>query len=204
MRDDDFYASGWPSVINTSPLDLLPRKKGFVGPTFSLSNRLKRVVWKLTWLLAARWTPPPLRRWRIFVLRLFGAQVSWQAFVYSNVEIWAPWNLTIEDYGSLGRGVNCYNIAPVCIGKRAVVSQGAYLCTGSHDYRDPEFPLIAKPITVGRRAWVCADAFVGPGVAVGDGAILAARGAAFDNLAPWTISRGNPAVVLHQRPVIDD
>jgi len=85
-----------------------------------------------------------------------------------------------------------------------VVSQGAYLCTGSHDYRDPEFPLIAKPITVGRRAWVCADAFVGPGVAVGDGAILAARGAAFDNLAPWTISRGNPAVVLHQRPVIDD
>ena len=179
-------------------------QKGFVGPTFSLSNRLKRVVWKLTWLLAARWTPPPLRRWRIFVLRLFGAQVSWQAFVYSSVEVWAPWNLTIEDYGSLGRGVNCYNIAHVCIGKRAVVSQGAYLCTGSHDYRDPEFPLIAKPITVGRRAWVCADAFVGPGVAVGDGAILAARGAAFDNLAPWTISRGNPAVVLHQRPVIED
>jgi putative colanic acid biosynthesis acetyltransferase WcaF len=204
MRNDDFYAGEMPSMTRTSPLDLLPRRRGFVGPTFSLSNRLKRVVWKLTWLLAARWTPPPLRRWRILVLRLFGAQVSWQAFVYSNVEVWAPWNLTIEDYGSLGPGVNCYNIAPVCIGQRAVVSQGAYLCTGSHDYRDPEFPLIAKPITVGRRAWVCAGAFVGPGVVVGDGAILAARGAAFANLAPWTISRGNPAVVLHQRPVIDD
>ena len=190
-------------MTSTSPLDLLPRKKGFVGPTFSLSNRLKRAAWQLTWLLAARWTPPPFRRWRIFVLRLFGAQVSWQAFVYSNVEIWAPWNLAIDDYGSLGRGVNCYNIAPVRIGKRAVVSQGAYLCTGSHDYRDPEFPLVAKPITVGQRAWVCADAFVGPGVSVGDGAILAARGAAFDSLAPWTISRGNPAAFLCKRPVID-
>ena len=189
---------------HTRSLDLLPRKKGFVGPTFSLSNRLKRVAWKVTWLLAARWTPPPFRRWRILILRLFGAQVSWQAFVYSNVEIWAPWNLTIEDYGSLGRGVNCYNIAPVCIGKRAVVSQGVYLCTGSHDYREPDYPLIAKPITVGRRAWVCADAFVGPGVAVGDGAILAARGVAFDNLAPWTISKGNPAIVLRSRSVLED
>jgi len=185
-------------------LDLLARKKGFVGPTFSLSNRLRRAAWKATWLLAARWTPPPFCRWRILLLRLFGAKVSWQAFVYSSVDIWAPWNLVIEDHGSLGPGVNCYNIAPVRIGPRAVVSQGAWLCTGTHDYRDPDFALTARPITVGRRAWVCAGAFVGPGVSVGDGAILAARGVAFDSLAPWTISRGNPAVVLHKRAVIDD
>ena len=191
-------------MINNNPLDLLPRKKGFVGPTFILSNRLKRAAWKLTWLLAARWTPPLFHRWRVLVLRLFGAKVSWKAVIYPSVNVWAPWNLSVEDYGSLGPGVKCYNIAPIKLSERAIVSQGAYLCTGSHDYRDPEFLLTAKPITIGRRAWVCADAFVGPGVVVGDGAILAARGAAFKNLAPWTISRGNPAVVIHTRPVIND
>lgn len=197
-------AGDMPSAVETGQLGLLANKKGFVGPTFSLSNRLARLAWKVTWLLLARWTPPPFRRWRVLVLRLFGAQVAWTASIYSNVEVWAPWHLTVENYASLGRGVNCYNIAPVRLCERAVVSQGTYLCTGSHAYRDPQFPLIAKPITIGRRAWVCADAFVGPGVTVGEGAILAARGVAFEHLAPWTIFRGNPAIVAGKRQVIED
>lgn len=185
-------------------LEILPRKIGFKGPTFSLKNRTKRLVWKLVWFLAARWTPPAARIWRITLLRLFGARVSRKAQVYPDVEIWAPWNLSIDDYGSLGRGVVCYNIAPIRIGARAVVSQRAHLCTGSHDYLDPAFPLTARPITIGRRAWVCASAFVGPGVTVGDGAILAATGMAHRNLEPWSIYSGNPAAFLSKRPVIHD
>lgn len=185
-------------------MDLLNNKQGFVGPTFTISNRLKRAVWQFLWLIAARWTPPPLHRWRIFLLRLFGAQVSWKAYIYPNVEIWAPWNLCVEDYGTLARGVVCYNIAPVKIETRAVVSQGAYLCTGTHDYRDSAFPLIAKPINIGVRAWVCANAFVGPGVTISEGAILAAAGVAFRNLEAWTIYVGNPATPQRSRPIIVD
>lgn len=175
-----------------------------MGPTFSMSNRMKRITWQLVWFVAAKWTPPPFHRWRVFLLRIFGAQVSWKAYVYPNVEIWAPWNLSIEDYGTLARGVVCYNIAKVKICARAVVSQGAHLCTGTHDYRDSMFPLIARPIHVGRRAWVCADAFVGPGVTVADGAILAAAGVAFRDLDAWTIYVGNPATPERLRPVIVD
>jgi len=200
----DASKSAPPGVLPSCQLDLVSNKKGFTGPTFSLSNRMKRTAWKLFWLLSARWTPPPLHRWRILMLRLWGAKVSWHAAVYPSVHIWAPWQLTMEDYGSLGPGVRCYNIAPIHIGQRAIVSQGVYLCTGTHDYRDPEFPLTARPIAVDRRAWVCADAFVGPGVVVGEGAILAARGVAFDSLAPWTVFRGNPAAVVRKRPVIED
>lgn len=184
--------------------NLASTKKGFVGPSFSLANRLRRLLWQLTWLLAARWTPPPFHRWRIFVLRFFGAKVSWKAYVYSSAEIWAPWNLTIDDYGTLARGVTCYNIAPVTIGNRTVVSQGAQLCTGTHEYRDPDFPLISRPITIGRRAWICANAFVGPGVNVGDGVVLAAASVAFRDLDAWTVYVGNPASVIRQRPVIED
>lgn len=138
------------------------------------------------------------------LLRAFGADVDWSAYVYPDVFIWAPWNLTIRARGTLGRKVTCYNIALVSLGNRAVVSQGAHLCTGTHDYRDPEFPLEARPIVIGRRAWVCAGSFVGPGVTVGDGAVLAAAGAAFRDLTPWTIYLGNPAVVQGARPPIHD
>lgn len=189
-------------VLKADQLDVIAHKKGFSGPTFTLKNRVKRVVWKLAWLLTARWTPPPFHRWRVLVLRLFGAKVSWRAAVYPSVEVWAPWNLTIDDYGSLGPGVRCYNIAPIKLCERAIVSQGGYLCTGTHDFRDPEFPLTAEPITIGQRAWICADAFVGPGVVVGEGAILAARGVAFDHLQAWSIYKGNPAMLARQRPMI--
>lgn len=185
-------------------LDLLKNKAGFTGPTFSVGNRLNRLLWSVAWLFLARWTPPPAHRVRIALLRAFGARVSWRAYVYPNVEIWAPWNLSIEDYGTLARGVVCYNIAPISIGVRAVVSQRVHLCTGSHNYLDPAFPLTAKPISIGKRAWVCANAFVGPGVTVGNGAILAAAGMAHCDLAPWSIYSGNPAKLLRTRPEIYD
>ena len=109
-----------------------------------------------------------------------------------------------ESVGTLGPGVTAYNIAPISLGAKAVVSQHANLCTGTHDHRHPAFPLYARPIHVGSRAWICAHAFVGPGVTVGDGAVLAACGVAFSHMAPWTVYRGNPAQVHSQRAPIHE
>ncbi len=187
-----------------SDFDLIENKEGFVGPTFNLSNRISRLIWQSVWLLAARWTPVSLHRWRIFLLRLFGASISYRAYVYPSVNIWAPWNLKMDDYATLAAGVNCYNIAKVNMKKRAIVSQFAYLCTGTHDYRDRAFPLFAKPIEIGERAWICTSAFVGPGVTVGDGVVLAAASVAFKNLESWHVYVGNPAVVQSARPMIVD
>jgi putative colanic acid biosynthesis acetyltransferase WcaF len=184
--------------------NLIPDKIGFVGPSFRLMNRVRRLFWQISWIIFAIWTPPFFHKWRIFLLRVFGAEVSWKAYIYSNVKIWAPWNLTVADFGTLGPGVVCYNIAPIFIGIKAVVSQGAELCTGTHDYRHPTFPLVAKPISIGRRAWVCANALIGPGVSVGEGAVLGAAGVAFYNLESWTIYIGNPATLVQQRPFIED
>jgi putative colanic acid biosynthesis acetyltransferase WcaF len=185
-------------------MELLSNKKGFTGPSFSISNRVKRIVWQIAWFLTARWTPPPLHRWRILIIRLFGGNVSWKAYVYPNVDIWAPWELKMAEYATLGRGVICYNIAPISLAERAVVSQGAFLCTGTHQYNHPDFPLMAKPIEIGIRAWICANSFIGPGVVVADGAILGAGGVTFRNLEAWSIYVGNPAQLQHMRPVIID
>jgi putative colanic acid biosynthesis acetyltransferase WcaF len=105
----------------------------------------------------------------------------------------------MDDHACLGRQVDCYNVALVYLGPRALISQGAYLCTASHDYRDQDFPLTCAPITVEAGAWVAAQSFIGPGVTVGEGAVLGARGVATKNLKPWTVCAGNPAVFIKDR-----
>ena len=169
------------------------------GPSFSLANRVTRLVWIIVWLLAARWTPKPLNRWRCFLARCFGARVAPGAMIYGSVRIWLPANLEIGAGSSLGPGVNCYCMGPIRIGRNTVVSQGAHLCAGTHDFRDPYFQLQTRPIHIGDRVWIAAEAFVGPGCTVPDGVVLGARGCASGRLTPWTIYAGNPARPIGER-----
>lgn len=164
------------------------------GASFTLRNRLYRLIWILIWKSFASWTPPAFRRWRIALLRFFGAEIHWTAQIYSSCEIWYPPNLLMEEFSCLGPRVRCYNIAPIRIGSRSIVSQGAFLCTGSHNYRDENFQLIASSINIGSHVWIAAEAFVGPGIKVGDRAVLGARGVAFRDLNAGKIYIGNPAV----------
>lgn len=184
----------------TEPLDATERDPFAGAPTFSLGNRIERVAFALVWLLFARWTPPQARRWRNWLLRRFGATLAPSANVYPSARIWLPRNLTMQDYSALGPGVICYSMAPIRLGRHVVVSQGAHLCCGTHGIREPQFQLRAFPIEIGDDAWIAAEAFVGPGVTVGAGAVLAARAAAFSDLADWTVYRGNPAQRLKPRP----
>jgi putative colanic acid biosynthesis acetyltransferase WcaF len=87
----------------------------------------------------------------------------------------------------------------VTIGEKVTISQRAHLCAGTHDHTDPAMPLRKPPIEVGDQAWVCADAFVGPGVAVGEGAVVGARAVAVGDVEAWTIVAGNPARVVGKR-----
>ncbi len=185
----------------SSPLIVGDSNDPFKGaPSFPFKHRLIRVLWNLVWGLLASWTPAPMHRWRIFLLRLFGAKVSWSAFVYGSTRVWYPPNLYVEESAALGPGVICYTMAKIRIERYAVVSQRAHLCCGSHDIQTPSFQLIARPITIRANSWVCAEAFVGPGVTVGTGAVLAARAVAFRNLEPWRVYTGNPAVAGKLRP----
>lgn len=140
-----------------------------------------------------------MHAWRRFLLRLFGAKIGQKAHPYPSSRIWAPWNLEMGDSSCLADAVNCYCVAKVSIGANTTVSQYSYLCTASHDYTDPEMPLVVAPITIGEKAWITADVFVGPGVTIGDGAVVTARSSVFSDIEPWVVARGNPAVVFKPR-----
>ncbi len=137
--------------------------------------------------------------WRGFLLRSFGARIDRTARIYGSVRVWYPPNLSVGRNAVIGPGAICYSMAPLEIGDDAVVSQRAHLCAGSHDIDDPHFQLVVRPIVIGPKAWVAAEAFVGPGVEIGEGAVLGARGVTVKSLMPWTVYVGNPARTVRKR-----
>lgn len=169
------------------------------GPAFSFANKLERLAWRLTWLLLARFTPPGLAAWRRVLLRLFGARIGRGAKVYGSVRIWLPRHLELGEGVLVGAGAELYNQGHIAIGPYCVISQRAFLCASTHRVADPDFALVLRPIVLGRGCWVAAEAFVGPGVTMGDGAVLAARGALFEGAETMGIYRGNPAIKLGER-----
>ena len=168
----------------------------------SVRNRVGRVIWFWVWLILYRPSPAPLHAWRRFLLRMFGATVEKHAHPYPGARIFAPWNLTMREASCLANGVDCYCVAPVELGPYSTVSQNSYLCTASHDFRDPAMPLVIAPIVIGADAWVAADAFVGPGVTVGEGAVVSARTSVVRDVEPWTVVAAAALRVVGSRAVV--
>ena len=119
--------------------------------------------------------------------------------VYAGAKIWAPWNLIMGKNSCLSSDVDCYNVDIVLIGSNVVVSQKAYLCTASHEITHVTYPLIVSPIIIKDQAWIAADAFVGMGVTIGEGAVVGARSVVTKNVEPWTVVGGNPARFIKNR-----
>jgi len=157
-----------------------------------------RVLWDLAHPLFAL-SPRPFWGWRRVLLRRFGAHVGHDVHIYPTALISIPWNLSIGDESAVGERAILYALGPITIGRRATISQGAHLCAGTHDYRAPTMPLLKRPIAIGDESWVCADAFIGPGVTVGQRTIVGARAVVMKSFGPSLVLGGNPARVLKAR-----
>jgi len=171
----------------------------------SRKNQVIRLLWTVTWAILARPLPRSVGSgWKRMLLRLFGAKIDKTAVVYSTARVYYPANLVMGRYSCLASDVDCYNVAPITIGDNTTISQGAYLCTASHDITDPLNPLITAPIVIEDQTWVAAHAFIGMGVTIGQGAVVGARAAVFKDVAPWTVVGGNPAKFLKNRVIKND
>lgn len=159
-----------------------------------------RMLWAAVYPLF-RLSPRPFWAWRAMMLRMFGANVGSNVHVYPTVRIMIPWNLTLGDFSAVGDRAILYALGPVSIGERATVSSYAYLCAGSHNWRDPSMPLTKPEITIGSDSWICTGAFIGPAVRVGDNSIIGACAVVVRNVEPGTLVAGNPAREVGRREV---
>lgn len=168
-------------------------------------NFIKRIAWTFVNKTIFRiLISSQLRYIRNIILRLFGAKIPLSSLVYPSCDIWGPWNLVVGKNSCIGPNTRIYNRGKIIIGDNAVVSQGTYLCTASHDIADPKHSVVIKPIMIENRAWVAADAFVCMGITIGEGAVVGARAAVFKDVEPWTVVGGNPAKVIKKREIKDN
>lgn len=171
---------------------------------YSVREQFARVLWMLATPLF-RYSPNVFFRWRTFLLKLFGAKVGRHVHVYRTAQIQFPWKLTIGDWSAIGPDARVYNLGQLTVGESVTISQYAHLCGGSHDYKKSSMDLEKCDIVIQDFAWIAADAYVGPKVHVGEGAVVGARAVVTKDVPAWTIVAGNPAesVGLRNEPSKD-
>lgn len=168
----------------------------------TLGSKVRRAIWNIVAAILFRPFGTKLfRPWRLFLLRLFGANVSAGSEVYASAKIWAPWNLTMEKGSNIGPHAIVYNQAMVTLEEDACVSQYVTLCTAGHTFdtiNNAESGLLVAPIRIERGAWIGMQAFVGMGVLIGTRAVVGACTCVFKDVEDWTIVGGNPAQVIRK------
>ncbi len=166
---------------------------------WSRREQLLRLAWGVAYCLVFRLT---FHNWygiRAALVRAFGGKLGGNVRFRRTVRIEIPWNLDIAQDVSIGDEVILYSLGPIRIGARTFISQYAHLCAGTHDFTRSDYPLLRPPITIGEDCWIATDAFVGPGVTIGDRTVLGARASAFSDLPPDVVAVGNPAKILRPR-----
>lgn len=181
-----------PAVDETG--QLLPE-----ASPWSFRENLLRAVWMVLGRPLFRLS---FHNWygvRRLLLRVFGARVGRGVRIRPSAYVEIPWNIELRDGCIIGDHAILYSLGKITVGERAIVSQYAHLCAGTHDHTDRRFPLIRDPIEIGPDAWIGADAFVGPNVHIGRLSVLGARASAYKDLEPRTVYVGNPARALKRR-----
>jgi putative colanic acid biosynthesis acetyltransferase WcaF len=160
------------------------------------ASRPKEAAWlAIKWLFFQTTLPwPP--SFRSTLLRLFGAQFGQGVVIRANVNISFPWHLHIGDHVWIGEDVMILSLAQVTIESHVCISQRTFLCTGSHDYKKETFDLITRPITLRQGSWIAAQAFIAPGVEVGQGSVVSAGSIVTSSVPDHTVVRGNPATKI--------
>ncbi len=162
-------------------------------PNFRGRSAVAVQLWWIAQAVLIHPSPQIMYGWRRMVLRLFGARIGRNVRVRPSIRVTFPWKVEIGDDSWIGDGVELYSLGEIRIGRNAVVSQGSYLCAGTHDYRDPTFAIEARPIVIGDQAWVAAQSFVAPGVTIGQGAVVGARSLVLKDVPAGMVAMGHPA-----------
>lgn len=175
-------------------------KLEFVSP-WTFRQNVARALWMVVAKCLFRLSFHNWYGWRRLLLRLFGAKVGRSVRVRPTAHIEIPWNIDLREGAVIGDYAILYSLGPITVGKRAVVSQYAHLCAGTHDYHYRDFPLIRPPIVIGDDAWIAADAFVGPNVTVGARSVIGARSSVFNDIPSDVVAVGNPAKPVKARRI---
>ena len=156
-------------------------------------------LWWIVQFTLFSWSPQIFYLFRVWLLRLFGARVGRGVLIRPSARITYPWKLVIGDHVWIGDDSVIYNLADISIGSNVAIAHRVYLCTGLHDITKLTFDIEARPIVIEDEVWLPNDVYVGPGVSIGMGTVVAARSSVFDDLPGGVVAAGTPARIIRDR-----
>ena len=165
------------------------------------ANVIKRFLWYFVNALVFKSSLVPVSRFKVLVLRCFGATVGKKVNIKPSVNIKYPWKLSIGDYAWIGENVWIDNLAQITIGAHCCISQGALLLCGNHNFKLATFELMTGEIVLEDGVWIGAHAIVCTNVICGSHAVLTVGSVATRPLEPFAVYQGNPAVKIKERVI---
>mgnify|MGYP003655563577 CR=1 FL=1 len=169
---------------------------------WSFTLRVKMLCWEYCWLFFCSWTPKPLKNWRNFWLKLFGAEIHGSPFVHQRARIQIPWNIVLHNKSCVGDRANLYSLGKITLFEGSTIAQEAYICTGTHAFEKVSMNLITAPIIIEKNVFVGARAFIMPGVTLSENVVVAAMAVVTKDVAKNLVVGGNPAKIIKERDSI--
>ena len=173
-------------------------RRQYISP-YSTSYKIKMSIWWFVEKILFSYTPHKLNGWRCFLLRSFGAKIGDHTFIHSKAKIWYPWNLEIGVHSGIGFDALIYSLDKIKIGDYSTVTHRCQINTGTHDFADPYYSLITKPVMIGDNVFIGTDSYISPGVKIEDMVIIGAKSVVTKNLPKNMICVGNPCKPIKPR-----
>ena len=168
---------------------------------YSIGYKIKSRIWNLVNISIFRWSLFYMRKYRIALLRLFGAKIDWTSSIDRLVTIIDPWNLEVGKYSSIGEYACIRCRGKVKIGEKCCIGRGVYLLSASHNIESKYFELITAPIVIMDNVWIATNSIIGKGITISEGAVVAAGSVVVKNVDSWTVVGGNPAKPIKSRVI---
>jgi putative colanic acid biosynthesis acetyltransferase WcaF len=166
---------------------------------YTRREKVRMALWWAVEALLFRPSLHPMHGWRRMLLTLFGARLGEGSTVHAKARVWFPWNLEMGRNSGIGFDVLVYNLDRVVIGDFVTIGHRSQLNTGGHDLSDPAFRLVTQPVTIGSGAFVGTECYVGPGVAIGEMAVIGARSVVTKDMPAGMICFGHPCRAVKPR-----
>lgn len=166
---------------------------------FATKTKIKAHLWILINSTLFRLMPLQVRKFRIGLLRLFGAKLADTVTISRTANIEHPWNLTMGHLSSLGDNSWIYCLAPITIGEKCCIGKDVYLITGSHDINDSGFNMITKPIYINDGSWIATGSYILPGINIGKFTVVGAGSIVVKSTEEYSVVGGNPAKFIKKR-----
>ena len=170
---------------------------------FGIVYKLKSRFWGLTNATLFRWSFFFMRKYRVAILKLFGAKIDWSCSIDRTATVIDPWNLSMGRMSSIGEYACIRCRGKISIGKNCCIGRDVYLLSASHDISSPTFDMISAPISIEDNVWIAPRSTIGKGVTIGEGAVIAAEANVIKDVEPWTVVGGNPAKPIKKRVILD-